>query len=220
MIQFLSLIGTHELNLQNSFVRCFVILKSSIISIYHSWLKGPQDNQATDIHYRSLTGEGNFNWRFIYPFDYLAAEERIVLSRRESLFSWDETEVKIPARLELQVWDADHFSADDFLGAISLNLNRFPRGAKSSKLCTLDMLKTTENVPTVNIFKQKRVRGWWPFFIKKENDEMELTGKVEAEIHLLTKEEAEQNPAGYGRNEPDGLEKPKWVVSFLSSFAF
>jgi otoferlin len=172
------------------------------------WLKGPQDIQATDIHYRSLTGEGNFNWRFIYPFEYLAAEERIVLSRKESLFSWDETEVKIPARLELQVWDADHFSADDFLGAISLNLTRFPRGAKSSKLCTLDMLKT-DNVPTVNIFKQKRVRGWWPFFIKKENDEMELTGKVEAEIHLLTKEEAEKNPAGFGRNEPDALEKPK-----------
>lgn len=110
-------------------------------------------------------------------------------------------------RLELQVWDADHFSADDFLGAVSLNLTRFPRGAKSSKLCTLDILK--RDVPTVNIFKQKRVRGWWPFFIKKENDEMELTGKVEAEFHLLTKEEAEKNPAGFGRNEPDALEKPK-----------
>lgn len=98
--------------------------------------------------------------------------------------------------------------ADDFLGAISLNLTRFPRGAKSSKLCTLDMLKS-DNAATVNIFKQKRVRGWWPFFIKKENDEMELTGKVEAEIHLLTKEEAEKNPAGFGRSEPDALEKPK-----------
>ncbi|XP_037920162.1 otoferlin-like isoform X1 [Hermetia illucens] len=190
------------------------------------WLKGPQDIQATDIHYRSLTGEGNFNWRFIFPFEYLAAEERIVLSRKESLFSWDETEVKIPARLELQVWDADHFSADDFLGAISLNLNRFPRGAKSSKLCTLDMLKT-DNVPTVNIFKQKRVRGWWPFFIKKQNDEMELTGKVEAEFHLLTKEEAEQSPAGYGRNEPDPLEKPNrpdasfmWFLNPLKSIRY
>nr|CAD7258972.1 unnamed protein product [Timema shepardi] len=172
------------------------------------WLKGPEDCQCTDIHYRSLTGEGNFNWRFIYPFDYLVAEEKIVISRKESLFSWDETECKIPARLEMQVWDADHFSADDFLGAITLDLNRFPRGAKSSKLCTLNMLKMDGSVPMVNIFKQKRVKGWWPFYIKKENEEMELTGKVEAEIHLLSKEEAEKNPAGFGRNEPDPLDKP------------
>ncbi|XP_039959454.1 otoferlin-like [Bactrocera tryoni] len=191
------------------------------------WLTGPQDMQATDIHYRSLTGEGNFNWRFIFPFEYLAAEERIVLSRRESLFSWDETEVKIPARLELQVWDADHFSADDFLGAISFNLNRFPRGAKTSKLCTLDMLKSDTALPTVNIFKQKRVRGWWPFYVKKQNEEMELTGKVEAEFHLLTKEEAEQNPAGYGRSEPDPLEKPNrpdasfmWFLNPLKSIRY
>uniref|UniRef100_A0A8D8QAC2 Otoferlin n=1 Tax=Cacopsylla melanoneura TaxID=428564 RepID=A0A8D8QAC2_9HEMI len=143
-----------------------------------SWLKGPEDCQCTDIHYRSLTGEGNFNWRFVFPFDYLVAEEKIVISKKESLFSWDESESKIPARLELQVWDADHFSADDFLGAITLDLNRFPRGAKSSKLCTLDMLKQEGNVPMVNIFKQKRVKGWWPFYVKKENEEMELTVSV------------------------------------------
>lgn len=68
------------------------------------------------MHYHSLTGEGNFNWRFVYPFDYLMAEEKIVISKKESMFSWDETEYKIPPRLTMQVWDADHFSADDFLG--------------------------------------------------------------------------------------------------------
>ena len=68
------------------------------------------------MHYHSLTGEGNFNWRFVFPFDYLMAEEKIVISKKESMFSWDETEYKIPARLTMQVWDADHFSADDFLG--------------------------------------------------------------------------------------------------------
>lgn len=191
------------------------------------WLKGPEDCQSTDIHYRSLTGEGNFNWRFIFPFDYLVAEEKIVINRKESLFSWDETECKIPARLELQVWDADHFSADDFLGAITLDLNRFPRGAKNSKLCTLSMLKTDGSVPTVNIFKQKRIKGWWPFYVKKENEDMELTGKVEAEIHLLSKEEAEKNPAGFGRNEPDPLEKPNrpdasfmWFMNPLKSIKY
>ena len=75
------------------------------------WLTGPEmDGQATDVHYRSLTGEGNFNWRFLFPFDYLAAEEKIVISKKESLFSWDESVSKVPPRLGLQVWDADAFS--------------------------------------------------------------------------------------------------------------
>ncbi|XP_013379026.1 otoferlin isoform X3 [Lingula anatina] len=190
------------------------------------WFKGPDDNQSTDIHYRSLTGEGNFNWRFIFPFDYLMAEEKIVISRKETMFSWDETETKIPARLELQVWDADHFSADDFLGSLTLDLNHFPRGAKSAKQCTLDMLKP--DAPHMSIFKHKRVKGWWPFTAKSaENDDLEITGKVEAELHLITAEEAEKHPAGLGRSEPDPLEKPKrpdtsfiWFLNPLKSIRY
>ncbi|XP_072418854.1 otoferlin isoform X3 [Chiloscyllium punctatum] len=192
------------------------------------WLKGQQeDKQDTDVHYHSLTGEGNFNWRFIFPFDYLMAEEKIVISKKESMFSWDETEYKIPARLTLQVWDADHFSADDFLGAIELDLNRFTRGAKTAKLCTIEMATDESAFPTVSIFKQKRVKGWWPFVARNENDEMELTGKVEAELHLLTAEEAEKSPAGLARNEPEPLEKPNrpdtsfiWFMNPLKSIRY
>jgi len=39
-----------------------------------------------------------------------------------------------------------------------------------------------------------------------------LQGKLEAELTLMTAEEAEKNPAGYGRDEPDPLEKPKYVL--------
>ncbi|XP_070843934.1 otoferlin isoform X6 [Chaetodon trifascialis] len=192
------------------------------------WLKGQQeDKQDTDVHYHSLTGEGNFNWRFVFPFDYLMAEEKIVISKKESMFSWDETEYKIPPRLTLQVWDADHFSADDFLGAIELDLNRFPRGAKTAKQCSIDMIRNEQELPTISIFKQKRVKGWWPFVARDENDEMELTGKVEAELHLVTAEEAEKCPVGLGRNEPDPLEKPNrpdtslmWFLSPLKSIRY
>jgi len=94
-----------------------VLLNYHLYDLFNRWLKGQQeDKQDTDVHYHSLTGEGNFNWRFVFPFDYLMAEEKIVISKKESMFSWDETEYKIPPRLTLQVWDADHFSADDFLG--------------------------------------------------------------------------------------------------------
>ena len=51
------------------------------------WLEGmKEDKQQTDVHYRSLTGEGNFNWRFIFPFQYQKAEERIVITRKVNIF--------------------------------------------------------------------------------------------------------------------------------------
>ena len=64
-----------------------------------------------------------------------------------------------------------------YVGALTLDLNRFPRGAKSSKLCSLDMLKTDGSVPMMSLFKQKRVKGWWPFAVKASegDEEYELT---------------------------------------------
>ncbi|TNN39739.1 Fer-1-like protein 6 [Liparis tanakae] len=81
------------------------------------WLKGLEDDrQETDVHYNSLTGEGNFNWRFVFPFSYLPAEKVIVVSKKEHIFSLDRSEQKLPAVLSLQVWDFETLSSDDFLG--------------------------------------------------------------------------------------------------------
>ena len=52
-----------------------------------------------------------------------------------------------------------------------MDLNKFPRGARTAKLCSLEMLKTDGSVPTLNLFKQKRTKGWWPFSAKNENNE-------------------------------------------------
>lgn len=49
--------------------------------------------QKTDVHYRSLNGEGNFNWRFVFDFEYLPAENLIVYNEKRNLFSFTHTEV-------------------------------------------------------------------------------------------------------------------------------
>ena len=91
---------------------------------------------------------------------------------------------QVPARLNLQVWDADHFSKDDFLGAITLDLNRFPRGAKSAKLCSLDMVKTDGSIPMINLFKQKRTKGWWPLYIKTDDRSAEEEGGLVLQVKI------------------------------------
>ena len=55
-----------------------------------------------------------FNWRFVFPFEYLQAEERIIKMQDNSFGT--SGEVKIPPKLELSVWDADLVSSDDFIG--------------------------------------------------------------------------------------------------------
>jgi len=82
------------------------------------WMAGADEPQKTDVHYRSLDGEGNFNWRFIFPFMYLPAEKIMVVRKKEHFWSLDETEERVPPRLIIQVWDNDQFSPDDFLGKI------------------------------------------------------------------------------------------------------
>uniref|UniRef100_A0AAQ4Q0Y1 Fer-1 like family member 6 n=1 Tax=Gasterosteus aculeatus aculeatus TaxID=481459 RepID=A0AAQ4Q0Y1_GASAC len=176
------------------------------------WLKGLEDDrQETDVHYNSLTGEGNFNWRFVFPFSYLPAEKVIVVSKKEHIFSLDKSEQKLPAILSLQVWDFETLSSDDFLGTVELDLHGFPRGAKTAKSCKADML--TDGTERISIFQQKRARGWWPFAKSGE-----LTGKVEAEFHLLIAEEAEKNPVGRARKEPEPLPKPNRPDTSFSWF--
>uniref|UniRef100_A0A8C8WMT2 Fer-1 like family member 6 n=1 Tax=Panthera leo TaxID=9689 RepID=A0A8C8WMT2_PANLE len=189
--------------------------KSSDIYV-KGWIKGLEDDkQETDVHYNSLTGEGNFNWRFLFPFQYLPAEKQMVITKRENIFSLEKMECKTPAVLVLQVWDFETLSSDDFLGSLEMNLNSFPRAAKTAKACDLAKFENASEESKISIFQQKRVRGWWPFAKSKE-----LTGKVEAEFHLVTAEEAEKNPVGKARKEPEPLAKPNrpntsfsWFVS-------
>ncbi|XP_018611397.2 fer-1-like protein 4 [Scleropages formosus] len=233
------------------------------------WIKGLEgDKQETDVHFNSLTGEGNFNWRFVFRFDYLPTEKEITYKKKESIFSLDESEFRQPAVLVLQIWDYDRIAANDFLGSIELRLNDMVRAAKASEHCTVKMAKDKAS-PRFSIFRSKRMRGWWPVIKLKSQEDIErelreaeeakknknkkkkkkskrnqmkledlqfvdasgntflLMGKVEAEFQLVTVEEAEKNPVGKARKEPEPLEKPNrpktsfnWFVNPMKTFVF
>ncbi|XP_075624908.1 fer-1-like protein 4 isoform X2 [Balearica regulorum gibbericeps] len=138
-----------------------------------SWIKGLEhDKQETDVHFNSLTGEGNFNWRFIFRFNYLPTEKEITYKKKDSVFSVEESEFREPAVLVLQVWDYDRISANDFLGSIELKLHDMVRAAKSSEHCTIKMAKENAT-PRFSIFRNKRMRGWWPFIKLKDQEDKE-----------------------------------------------
>ncbi|XP_039081345.1 fer-1-like protein 4, partial [Hyaena hyaena] len=127
-----------------------------------SWVKGLEhDKQETDVHFNSLTGEGNFNWRFVFRFDYLPTEREVSVRRRPGPFALEEAEFRQPAVLVLQVWDYDRISANDFLGSLELQLPDMVRGARGPELCSVRLARDGAG-PRCNLFRCRRLRGWWP----------------------------------------------------------
>jgi dysferlin len=128
------------------------------------WLQGlDSDKQKTDVHYRSMDGDGYFNWRFVFDFDYLPAEQTVSIKKKEHFWSLDETQNKQPPVFNLQIWDNDKFSADDFIGNISLDLNKMVKPVKDSDKCGLQQLDVERmSGASLSLFEQRRMKGWWP----------------------------------------------------------
>nr|ACQ63007.1 fer-1-like 4 (predicted) [Dasypus novemcinctus] len=138
-----------------------------------SWVKGLEhDKQETDVHFNSLTGEGNFNWRFVFRFDYLPTEREVSVRRRPGPFTLEEAEFRQPAVLVLQVWDYDRISANDFLGSLELQLPDMVRGARGPELCSVRLARDGAG-PRCNLFRCRRLRGWWPVVKLREQEDLE-----------------------------------------------
>uniref|UniRef100_A0A3Q2Z126 Myoferlin n=1 Tax=Hippocampus comes TaxID=109280 RepID=A0A3Q2Z126_HIPCM len=191
--------------------------------IYVKWMPGmEEDKQRTDVHYRSLDGDGNFNWRFVFEFDYLPAEQLCLVSKKEHFWSLDKTEFRIPPKLTIQIWDNDKFSLDDYL-TLELYLHNLIPPAKTPEKCTLSMMDNVEtDVPhkpeaAKCLFTQKSARGWWPCSIERHGHKT-LGGKVEMTLEILSEDDVDEKPAGKGRDEPNmnpKLDLPRPETSFF-----
>ncbi|XP_059210821.1 dysferlin isoform X3 [Centropristis striata] len=213
------------------FLRCIIWNTSDVIlddvsisgekmsDIYvKGWLDGHEHNkQKTDVHYRSLGGDGNFNYRFLFPFHYLPAEQLVVVDKKEHFWSLDKSETKLAPKLTIQIWDNDKFSFDDYLGHLVMDLNHMLRPAKTPEKCTLQLLEQPTD-KLVSLFEQKTVKGWWPCSCEQNGDRI-IAGKVEMSLEIVTESEHEERPAGAGRDEPNmnpHLEEPhRPETSFL-----
>ncbi|MCL4135524.1 UNVERIFIED_CONTAM: hypothetical protein GTU68_054722, partial [Idotea baltica] len=188
------------------------------------WLQGTENVQKTDIHYRCLDGEANFNWRMVFPFDFLEAEQMMVVTKKMSLLSSKEAQETRPPHLTLQLWDNDLILSDDYLSEMTVDLCRLPKPAKS-----LDKVSLARGFPTgsngritsdgtsttllmtpdgdeqiyLNLFEVKRVYGYFPFCRVGESGALELAGKLEAEMEVIPEEEVKSRPAGQGRDQPN-----------------
>uniref|UniRef100_A0A674C754 Fer-1-like protein 4 n=1 Tax=Salmo trutta TaxID=8032 RepID=A0A674C754_SALTR len=157
------------------------------------WIKGLDGNkQETDVHFNSLTGEGNFNWRFVFRFDYLPTEKEITFTKKESIFSLEESEFRQPAVLVLQVWDYDLIASNDFLGSIELRLNDMVRAAKTSGQCSIKMAEDKAS-PRFSIFLNKRMKGWWPLIKLKSQEDIEREEKEAEEAKKNKKKKKNRN---------------------------
>ncbi|XP_054622805.1 myoferlin-like isoform X2 [Dunckerocampus dactyliophorus] len=182
------------------------------------WMPGMEgDKQRTDVHYRSLDGDGNFNWRFVFDFDYLPAEQLCLVSKKEHFWSLDKTEFRIPPKLIVQIWDNDKFSLDDYLGTLELDLHNLVPPAKTPEKCSLSMMDNMEmEAPqkmeaAKSLFAQQSVRGWWPCAIERDGKKA-LGGKVEMTLEIVSEVDVDEKPAGKGRDEPNmnpKLDPPK-----------
>jgi C2 domain len=143
--------------------------------------------------------------------------------KKRGLFDTLDTEVKLPPVLNVQVWDNDTFTPDDFLGTFSINLSSFPKLFNKPEKCVMGDSRGLENLFATN----ESIRGWMPVYGKPGKDQeikqtvislhssMTLTyynhsqGKVEVELEVLLKDRAESNPVGLGRNGPNSLPLPE-----------
>lgn len=92
----------------------------------------------------------------------------MVSTRKKSAHEFYDTELKSPAVLNLQVWDNDTFSPDDFLGTLSIDLSNIPKPSRLPAGCNLKRVITVRE----NLFAKKgSVRGWFPVYGKTNEDE-------------------------------------------------
>ena len=166
--------------------------------IYVTAYINPKEKFQTDIHYRCSNGQASFNWRMLMPIE---------LPRN----NFD---------LNLQVYDSDLFSKDDYICGARLNLSQIINDVnvldiplKLSSDYVSSLPEERKNVLSSHIQfvgKDEDEEGvkFWVMMQKNDNekdgkDRNEKKSRVLCSIEILPEWYSELHPAGKGREEPN-----------------
>ncbi|CAL4063510.1 unnamed protein product, partial [Meganyctiphanes norvegica] len=207
-----------------------------------TWMQGTNDVQKTDIHYRCMDGDANFNWRMVYNFEMLEAEQYMAAEKRRKKKGSKSAIDRKLIELFIGLMNKMFIFALN-LREMTLDLCSLPKPARSKASVTMDQMPNLshhdgntavvnidDKTDIINLFEAKRVYGFYPFIHTREGIEgdVEIAGKIEMELEVLTEEESKTRPAGHGRDEPNMNPKLKdpdrpatsflWFTSPFKSF--
>lgn len=102
----------------------------------------------------------------IFRFRFSIAEDMMIIKKEQSAFDKFESFTKIPAVFNIQIWDNDTFTPDDFLGTTNINLSHIPRPSSVPEKCLLN----SKEQGFINLFgvADGSLKGWFP--MRGKND--------------------------------------------------
>ena len=133
--------------------------------------------KETDTHYRCRDGNGQFNWRMKFPIT-LPCDDYLI---------------------DLQIWDRDVFSANDFIGAASFYFRELARDcfdrAKRLHMRGIDK--------EFHLFEKTDPDKFWVECFRTNDGVKKSVGKVQVSFELVPQVDADACPVGEGREEPN-----------------
>uniref|UniRef100_A0A1I7XQ15 Ferlin_C domain-containing protein n=1 Tax=Heterorhabditis bacteriophora TaxID=37862 RepID=A0A1I7XQ15_HETBA len=92
-----------------------------------TFISGAVKSQKTDVHYRSIDGCGEFNWRFVMDIKYNPWEKKIMNYQKSRLFGKRQENLVEPL-LTVQLWDKNKLKTDTLLGEMVFDITNFKEG--------------------------------------------------------------------------------------------
>jgi hypothetical protein len=139
-------------------------------------------SKRTDIHYRSMDGRGSFNYRLLFDIDHPSNRHY----------------------LNLQVWDADAFSKNDYIGDSSLNLILpIEDATMTNKTISLNKKYYKSFLQEYMGDQELEYHDEDSFWLDMKDKNGTTNGRMRVQIDIVPKEIAQSYQIGEGRSDPN-----------------